>query len=218
MLEGIQSRVGRQTHPWKLLIVILLDPLDFKLHVRKYCAGQLNNNVIEIALKIDFGLSSDNDSDVKIIEQGESGDEFSSDLDQEYLTSVLSPSKVATRSCDKKVATQSGDFEVVTSQGSPIIAAAPSMHITVIERVPVVEVTLAVEAPSSSTPPSLTEIPKPEAASSSNAPRNPRKKLKLQLDRDVALELARSLNSFASMLQIKNDSSEDSFEVLPDQE
>ena len=212
MMTNIQAKVGLQTHAWKLLMVILLDPLDLHIHVRKYCAGQLNNNVIEIALKVDLGISDHEDSDIQIIEQGSPGDEFSSDLDQEYLTTVVSPSRVATQKCDtEKVATQSGE----SAPGSPIVAAAPSMHSTAMEVVPVVEVTLAVEAPNSSLP-SMTPIPVPNATTSSRTPRNPRKKLKLQLDRDVALDLARSLNSFASMLQLDDDSSEDSFEVLPD--
>lgn len=205
MMTNIQAKVGLQTHAWKLLMVVLLDPLDLHLHIRKYCAGQLNANVVEIALKVDLGISDHENSDVQIIEQGSPGDDFSSDLDQEYLTSVVSPLKVATQEKDED-----------SASGSPIVAAAPSMQSTAMEVVPVVEVTLAVEPQSTSTLPSLTALPAPNATSSSRAPRNPRKKLKLQLDRDVALDLARSLNSFASMLQLNDDSSEDSFEVLPD--
>ena len=217
MIANIQARVGLQTHAWKLLMVILLDPLDLHVHVRKYCAGQLNNNVIEIALKVDLGIPDLENSDVQIIDQGSPDDEFSSDLDQEYLTSVLSPTKVANQSCDTtKVATQKCDQNEESAPGSPIVAAAPSMHSTVMEGVPVVEVTLAVESQSDLAMPSLTSLPIPNATSTSRAPRNPRKKLKLQLDRDVALDLARSLNSFASMLQLNDDSSGDSFEVLPD--
>ena len=216
MMTDIQARVGLQTHAWKLLMVVLLDPLDLMIVVRKYCSGQLNNNVIEIALKVDLGIPDLEDSDVRIIEQGCPEDEFSSDLDQEYLTTVVSPSRVATQKCDtQKVATQKCGPSKTSSPGSPIVAAAPSMQSTAMEVVPVVEVTLAVES-SESAMPSLTSLPAPSETPVSGAPKNPRKKIKLQLDRDVALDLARSLNSFASMLQLDDDSSEDSFEVLPD--
>lgn len=167
MMTNIQAKVGLQTHAWKLLMVILLDPLDLHIHVRKYCAGQLNNNVVEIALKVDLGIPDLENSDVQIIEQGSTEDEFSSDLDQEYLTSVVSPSKVATQKCDsERVATQSCDQDGGSAPGSPIVAAAPSMHSTAMEVVPVVEVTLAVEAPSGSSLPSLTSLPGPSATSS----------------------------------------------------
>lgn len=219
-MADIQSRVGLQTHAWKLLMVCMLDPLDLMIHVRKYCAGQLNNNVVEIALKVDLGISDYDESDLKIIEQGSPEDGFSDDLDPNYraeLETIICPDGVATQSGGaKQLAIQSCDSEQVENQGSPIVAAAPSLQSTVLGPEPVIEVTLAVDNAPSTSLPTLDTLPDQNVASESKTPKNPRKKLKLQLDRDVALDLARSLNSFASMLQIRNSSSDDSFEVLSD--
>lgn len=219
-LVDIQSKVGLQTHAWKLLMIVMLDPLDLMIHVRKYCAGQLNNNVVQIALKIDLEIPDSDESDLRVIEQGSPEDGFSDDLDPAYRA------ELATLLCADRVATQDGGSnqtvrpdcgsETVENQESPIVASAPSMQSTVLVPEPVIEVTLAVDSAPPTSPPSMTALPNQNAASGSKTPKNPRKKLKLQLDRDVALDLARSLNSFASMLQLKDSSSDDSFEVLPD--
>ena len=218
-MADIQSRVGLQTHAWKLLLVVMLDPLDLMIHVRKYCAGQLNNNVIQIALKVDLGIPDFDESDLKVIEQGSPEDGFSEDLDPNYraeLVTMLCAEKVATQE-DTSKKNPSCNSDTVDNQGSPIVAAAPSLQSTVLGTNPVIEVTLAVDNDPPTSPPSLLPIePRANVASGSKTPRNPHKKLKLQLDRDVALDLARSLNSFASMLQLKDSSSDDSFEVLQD--
>ena len=180
---NIQLKVGTQTHTWKLLMVVICDPLDTKIIVRKYMAGQLQNNVIEIALKVDLGITYSDTSDVKIIEQSSPGDGFDSDLDPADLASVMIG---------------------VATQGSPIVASAPSMQSTIMA--PVKELENRVATPMA--------LPGPSVPSATATPKNPEKKIKVELDRDVARELARSLSSFASLLQIKDDSSSDSFEVL----
>lgn len=218
-MADIQSRVGLQTHAWKLLMVVMLDPLDLMIHVRKYCAGQLNNNVVQIALKVDLGIPDFDESDLKVIEQGSSEDGFSEDLDPNYradLETMLCADKVATQeNVSEKQSSCNSDN--VDNQGSPIVASAPSLQSTVLGTEPMIEVTLAVDNDPPTSPPSLLPLPSNAVvASGSSNPRNPQKKLKLQLDRDVALDLARSLNSFATLLQLRNSSSDDSFEVLPD--
>ena len=182
----------------------MLDPLDAKIHIRKYVSGQLNNNVVQIALKCDFGVTED--SERTYTEAGDSEDGFSSDLDQAGLTTIMKASTGAT-------------------QSSPLEGAVPLHHSTLAEvntDVVVINDTGGVGgvvepevAPAQvSELPSLTEVAPPL----STTPNNPKKKIKLEVDRDVARNLAASLNSFASMLQINNDSSDDSFEVLPESE
>ena len=89
--KEIQSLVGAQTHAWKLLMIVLIDPLDIKVHVRKYVAGQTNNNVIEIALKCDFGDLEDTNA-LQVVEAQSPGDGFDSDLDQQGLTTIMTRS------------------------------------------------------------------------------------------------------------------------------
>ena len=174
-------------------MVVLIDPLDLKIHIRKYVAGQLNNNIIEIALKTSFDMSIDSEPEIRILEQGSPNDGFSSDFDEHYLTTVVSPKRVAT-------------------QDSPIVAAAPSMQSTVMEPISLPD---RVATPLLPSPPSLMALPGP-STEISKAPENPSKRIKLELDRNVARDLAKSLSAFATMLQIDNDSSGDSFEVVPE--
>ena len=197
----IQQLVGTQTHTWKLLCLIMLDPLDAKVHIRKYVSGQLNNNVVQIALKCDFGVAIESERTFR--ENANSEDGFSSDLDQDGLTQIMG-----------KVATHSSPLEVDPPNLQSTLAI-PSGDVVVVEDTiagasgePKVATSLA------SNLPSMIELPPPR----SDTPKNPKKKIRLEVDRDVARDLAVSLNSFASMLQINNDSSEDSFEVLQQDE
>ena len=183
--KEIQSLVGSQTHAWKLVMVVLIDPLDIKIHVRKYVAGQTNNNVIEIALKCDFGDLDDSD---RFREVGSPGDGFDSDLDQQGLTTIM---------------TAHDQVQPPTPEPIPL-------HQSTVVTESVIEV--ATSEPNALVVP----VDSDTATSRSTRTKNPRKKIKLEVDREVAQALAQSLNSFASLLNIRDDSSDDSFEVLPD--
>ena len=188
---AIQSKVGLQTHQWKLMMVIMCDPIDTHVHVRKYMAGSLNNNVIELALKVNLGITYKDDSEIQVIEKGSPGDGFSSDLDPDDLTSIFKANAVA-------------------SQDSPIMAAGPNMQSTIMAP-PVV-------SPRVATPSVEMKLPGPSTKVSVDTPKNPSKKIKVEVDRDMAKDLAKSLSSFASLLQANNESSSsgDSFEVVND--
>ena len=51
--KSIQNLVGQQVHAWKIVMVVIIEPLDLKVHVSKYMAGSVANNVIQIALRVD---------------------------------------------------------------------------------------------------------------------------------------------------------------------
>ena len=180
----------------------MLDPLDAKVHIRKYVSGQLNNNVVQIALKCDFGVTED--VQPTYAEAGGSEDGFSSDLDHDGLTTIMKASSGAT-------------------QDSPLEVDVPIHHSTLAEGntdvIVIGDVGVDSEVEKSKVAPEQVINAPPVTAVAtftSDSPKNPKKKIRLEVDRDVARSLAISLNSFASMLQINNDSSEDSFEVLPD--
>ena len=180
--------MGTQTHAWKVMMVVMHDPLDTNLHIRKYVSGQCPNNIIEIALRCDLVRPEENVQN-SIIEIGEEADGFSSDLDPADLSAIFAANKIAT-------------------QSSSADAPPEKLHSTLaIEPNPVLQqpsVPMVIDDPSLPTPKSKT-------------PKNPKKKLKLEVDRDVANALAQSLSSFATLLQIKDDSSGDSFEVVSDE-
>ena len=187
--KSIQNLVGQQVHAWKIVMVVLIDPLDLKIHATKYMAGSVANNVIQIALKCDL------DGSAVFIEQGSSNDEFDSDLEPTNLTMVM------------KNAREVGEA------GDPVLQSTMSTQISPILPAPQIVATINPHATSeiaaNSPAPSEAVITVPDVT-----PVNPSKKIKLEVDREVIKDLTRSLNAFSNFLKDNRDSSEDSFEVL----